>query len=182
MISILILFLLFQFDSVTIFELPEGNLMWSTERPNNAKFCVPAAFTSEEGTVEGEYKLDGRIYNPNKRLKISLDGNTFYVDKVWRSDVGFQQLILVHKGKAKSFKDSRRYVRRALCKKNERVFLVESNSKMTLTEFAKECNKVSSEAVYLDMGSYGFGYLGNRLLSPFAFFGRMKQSNWLYIE
>lgn len=40
---------------IKIMELPEGELAWTTERPKNAKICVPAAFTDLEGNVEGEY-------------------------------------------------------------------------------------------------------------------------------
>lgn len=171
-----------QVSSVRILDLPKGDLKWSTERPDKAKFCVPAAFTSESGTIEGEYRLNGEIYNPNKRLKISIDDTTFYVDKHWHTDNGFQQLVLVYNNRVKVFKDNRRYIRRALCKKNEHVFLVESIIKMTLSEFAKECGKISSDAVYLDMGSYGYGYIKNKVLSPLAFFGKYKQTNWLYIQ
>ena len=52
---------------------------------------------------------------------------------------------------------------------------------MTLTDFAAECVKVSSNAVYLDMGKYGYGYIGNRILSPWALYARNKQTNWIGI-
>ena len=121
---------------------------------------------SEAQNVEGEYRLNGVIHNPNKRLKVSICKDIFYVDRQWHSDSGFQQLVLVYNGKARTFRDSRKFVRRALCKMGEHVFLVESSHRMTLTDFAAECAKVSSNAVYLDMGKYGYGYIGNRILSP----------------
>lgn len=185
----LLLFLLFTFvsisspqKSVIVMDLPDGQLEWTIERPKKARFCVPAAFTSLDGKIEGEYRIAGKSYYANKRLKVSITDSIFYVDSKWHSDYGFQQLILVYNNKVKSFKDDRRFVRRALCKKDEHMFLVESVRKMTLNEFAVECGKLSSDAVYLDMGSYGFGYLGNKLLSPFAFFGREKQTNWICIK
>ena len=47
-------------------DLPEGELAWSTERPKDAKMCIPAAFTDLEGNVEGEYRLNGKIFNPTE--------------------------------------------------------------------------------------------------------------------
>ena len=48
---------------LTIMDLPEGELSWSTEKPKNAKMCVPAAFTDLEGRVEGEYRQNGIVRN-----------------------------------------------------------------------------------------------------------------------
>lgn len=167
---------------IKIMELPDGELAWTAERPKNAKMCVPAAFTDLEGNVEGEYRLNGVIHNPNKRLKVSICKDIFYVDRQWHSDSGFQQLVLVYNGKARTFRDSRKFVRRALCKMGEHVFLVESRHRMTLTDFAAECVKVSSNAVYLDMGKYGYGYIGNKILSPWALYSRGKQTNWIIVK
>ena len=167
---------------IKIMELPEGELAWTTERPKKAKMCVPAAFTDLKGNIKGEYRLDGVIHNPNKRLKVSICKDIFYVDRRWHSDTGFQQLVLVYNGKAGTFRDPRMFVRRALCKKDKHVFLVESRHRMMLADFAVECAKVSSNAVYLDMGKYGYGYIGNKILSPWALYSRGKQTNWLYIK
>ena len=167
---------------IVVMDLPAGDLAWTTERPKGAKMCVPAAFTDLEGNVVGAYRLKGKTYNPNKRLKVSITKNTFIVDGKWHSDSGFQQLVLVYNDKAKKFRDTRKFVRRALCKKGKRVFLVESRHRMTLTDFASECAKVSSNAVYLDMGEYGYGYIGHRPLSAWAYFSRKKQTNWICIR
>ena len=171
-----------QASPIIIMDLPEGELAWSTERPKEAKMCIPAAFTDLEGNVEGEYRLNGKIFNPNKRLKVSISNGTFYIDRKWHSDNGFQQLSLVYNDRARTFKDSRKFVRRALCKKGNKVFLVQSRHRMTLTEFAAECAKISSNAIYLDMGEYGYGYIGNKILSPWAYFSRNKQTNWIYVK
>ena len=171
-----------QVSPIIIMDLPEGELAWSTERPKDAKMCIPAAFTDLDGNVEGEYRLNGKIFNPNKRLKVSISNGTFYIDRKWHSDNGFQQLSLVYNDRARTFKDSRKFVRRALCKKGNKVFLVQSRHRMTLTEFAAECAKISSNAVYLDMGEYGYGYIGNKILSPWAYFSRNKQTNWIYVK
>ena len=169
-------------SGLVVMELPEGELGWTTERPQGAKMCVPAAFTNEDGKIEGEYRIDGKIYNPNGRTKVSVCKDIFYIDRQWHSDTGFQQLPLVYNGKAMKFKDTRKSIRRALCKKDKHMFLVESRRRMTLTGFAAECAKISSNAVYLDMGEYGYGYIGNKTLSLWAFYARNKQTNWLYIR
>jgi hypothetical protein len=167
---------------IIIMDLPEGELEWSTVRPKNAKMCVPAAFTDLEGNVEGEYRLNGNVYNSNKRLKVSIGDGTFYIDRKWRTNTGFQQLSLVFNDNARTFRDRRKFIRRALCKEGGKVFLAQSHRRMTLTEFAAECAKISSNAVYLDMGEYGYGFIGSRVLSPWAYFSRNKQTNWIYIK
>ena len=169
-------------SQIKILELPEGELAWTTERPKNAKMCIPAAFTDLSGNVEGEYRQEGVIHNPNKRFKVSICKDIFFIDRQWHSDSGFQQLVLVKNGKPSTFRDSRIFVRRALCKKDKHVFLVESRHRMTMTDFAAECAKSSSYAVYLDTGKYGYGHIGKKKLSPWAYFSRNKQTNWLYVK
>lgn len=56
------------------------------------------------------------------------------------------------------FTDSHKAIRRALCKDKNGVFILESNYHMTLSEFATECSKQSTNAAYLDIGEYGYGY------------------------
>ena len=57
---------------------------------------------------------------------------------------------------------------------------------MTLTSFVYYCSKYSTNAVYLDMGEYGYGYIKKgwfiRPLHILGFFTQHKQTNWLYIE
>jgi hypothetical protein len=86
------------------------------------------------------------------------------------SDNGFQQLTLVYNSKPMKFYDSRKAIRRALCKDEDGAFILQSNYPMTLSEFASECGKCSTNAAYLDMGEYGYG-----------FFTKYKQTNWIYI-
>ena len=163
-------------------DLPEGELAWSTERPKDAKMCIPAAFTDLEGNYEGGKRIIGKKYKPNKCRREKIANANFKNKRKWHSDNGFQQLSLVYNDRARTFKDSRKFVRRALCKKGNKVFLVQSRHRMTLTEFAAECAKISSNAVYLDMGEYGYGYIGSKVLSPWAYFSRNKQTNWIYIK
>lgn len=172
-------------------DLPEGDLKWSYERPKDAKFCVPAAFTDSIGNkIVGQYRYKGEIHQKkNKKMVIvSLKGNMFYISDNWLSDNGFQQWPLVYDSRTIKFKDPKKKIRRALCKdKNGVVFLLQSNIPMTLSDFAVECSKCSTNATYLDMGEYGYGYIKkkNNIVIPLLglFYGkRNKQTNWLYIE
>ena len=172
---------------VTRIDLPEGELKWSFERPKDAKMCVPAAFTTKDGKIAGAYRYKGKTYQKEVyKMKVSLKGNTFYISSKWLSDNGFQQLTLVYNSRAMKFKDQSKAIRRALCKDKNGAFLLESNYPMTLSAFAFECSKCSTNATYLDMGEYGYGYIKkNNVVRPLFVLGvatQHKQTNWLYIE
>ncbi len=173
---------------VTRFELPIGELKWTDKRPEKAKMCIPAAFTDEQGQILGAYRIDGKAYDANKTMvmKVSLKGDMFYISKHWMSDNGFQQLTLVNNSKAMKFHDSRKAIRRALCKDKNGTFILQSNYPMTMSDFAEECGKRSTNATYLDMGEYGYGYIKSRFFTRhlyiWGFFSKDKQTNWLYIE
>ena len=172
---------------VTRYDLPEGELKWSYEKPKDAKMCVPAAFTSKNGKIAGAYRYKGKTYQKEVyKMKVSLKGNTFYISNKWTSDNGFQQLTLVLDSRAMKFKSQSKAIRRALCKDKNGAFLLESNYPMTLSAFAVECSKCSTNATYLDMGEYGYGYIKkNNIVKPLFVLGiatQHKQTNWLYIE
>ena len=172
---------------VTRIELPKGELRWSTTRPEGARMCVPAAFTGIKGEVVGSYRIDGKTTNPNNRsMKVSLKGDMFYLSRNWLGDNGFHQYALVYNSKAMQFRDTDKSMRRALCKDEDGVFILESNYPMTLTTFAYYCSKRCTNAAYLDMGEYGYGYIKlgwfTRPLYIWAIFTQHKQTNWLYIE
>lgn len=175
-------------NRVTRFDLPDGELKWSPVKPKSAKMCLPAAFTNEDGKISGAYRYDGKNYQNGKALnmRVSLKGDMFYISRQWMSDNGFQQLTLVYNSKPMKFYDSRRAIRRALCKDENGTFILQSNYPMTLTDFALECSKHSANATYLDMGEYGYGYIKrNRFIRPIYIWGfctRHKQTNWIYIE
>ena len=167
---------------VTVYMVPEGRLYWTNVRPEDAKLCLPAAFTDTEGNVEGAYIIDGESYNSNNKWKVSISDNTFYISKDWVSNNGFQQLILVRTNNPNRFKDPKKFIRRALCKNKDNVFIIESNSRMTLTEFANICKDYCSDAVYLDMGVYGYGTIGNRPLCLWTYLWKDLQTNWICVE
>ena len=175
-------------NKVTRFDLPDGELKWSPVKPKSAKMCLPAAFTNEDRKISGAYRYDGKNYQNGKALnmRVSLKGDIFYISRQWMSDNGFQQLTLVYNSKPMKFHDSRRAIRRALCKDDNGAFILQSNYPMTLSDFALECSKHSTNATYLDMGEYGYGYIKkHRFIRPlyiWGFFTKHKQTNWIYIE
>ena len=175
-------------NGVTRFDLPNGELKWSNKRPQNAKMCLPAAFTDEQGQILGAYRINGKTYEANKTMvmRVSLKGDMFFISRKWMGDNGFQQLTLVNNSKAMKFHDKRKYIRRALCKDKDGAFILQSNYPMTMSDFALECGKRCTNATYLDMGEFGYGYIKNgfftRPLYIGGYFTRHKQTNWLYIE
>ena len=152
---------------VTRFDLPKGELKWSNKRPQNAKMCVPAAFTDEQGQILGAYRINGKTYEANKTMimRVSLKGDMFFISRKWMGDNGFQQLTLVNNSKAMKFHDKRKSIRRALCKDKDGAFILQSNYPMTMSDFALECGKRCTNATYLDMGEFGYGYIKNGLFT-----------------
>ena len=175
-------------NKVTRYELPSGGIKWTHTRPEDVKMCIPAAFTGEDGKISGSYRYNGKTYQNGKALnmRVSLKDESFYITKNWMSNYGFQQLTLVYNSKPMKFRDSSRAIRRALCKDDHAAFILQSNYPMTLDKFAIECSRYSTNATYLDMGEYGYGYIKkNHLVRPlyiWGFFTRAKQTNWIYIE
>ena len=174
-------------ERVTRFELPKGELKWSKTRPKNAKMCIPAAFSEPNGDIVGSYRIDGKTYKRSRmRMKVSLKDDIFYISRNWMSDNGFQQITLVCDSKPMRFQSRDKSMRRALCKDKDGVFILESNYPMTLTSFAHYCSKHCTNATYLDMGEYGYGYIKKgwfvRPLHIWGIFAQHKQTNWLYIE
>jgi hypothetical protein len=146
-------------------------------------------FSNAKNYVVGSNKINGKSYVKNRAYctKVSLIDGTFVTNKLWKSDNGFQQILLVKNNVPVKFKGSvKTFIRRALCKDKNKTFLIESNYPMTMSTFAKYCSEHCSDAVYLDMGEYGYGYIKNgfftRPLYIWGYFTRHKQTNWLYIE
>ena len=149
-------------------------------------FCAGFVYLYFEKKVTKIYH--GKTYYNGKALnmRVSLKGDSFYISKKWMSDNGFQQLTLVYNSKPMMFRDSRKAIRRALCKDENGAYILQSNYPMTLEKFAIECSKQSTNATYLDMGEYGYGYIRKtnliRPLHIWGFLTRNKQTNWIYIE
>lgn len=73
--------------------------------------------------------------------------------------------------KVRSFKDMRKFRRRALCTDDTSpgsVIIIESTRRMTMNEFAAEVARYSKNAVNLDMGRWAYGWIGKKTHTPWA--------------
>lgn len=165
----------------------EGQLGFTDTYIPDASLCIPAAYTGYNDDIEGEYRINGKTYGQQTlKERISIHPQKgLLISKEWQADVGFQQHVLVKNGKVRSFKDQRRFRRRALCCNKEepnKLFIIQSRDKMTMNEFAAEVSKYSCNAVNLDMGRWGYGWAGENILSPWAIVFKHWQTNWIYCK
>ena len=165
----------------------EGKLLFTDKYNPDAKICIPAAYTGTDGKIEGQYRING-ITKGGKGLKerVSLHPTKgIVISTQWQSANGFQQHVLVKDGKVRSFRDKRRFRRRALCNDAsnlDSLFIIESRCRMTMNEFAAVLSKHSTNAVNLDMGRWGYGWNDKRKLSRWAAPFKSWQTNWIVIN
>ena len=140
--------LLYIYKIPVIIPIKEGkDLVFTNQYDEDALLMIPAAYTNEDGTIQGEYRIDGKIYGkPSRKERISLHPTKgIIISGSWHSDNGFQQTVLVKNGKARMHDDDRKRIRRALCNENKtgcELMIVESATPMTLSDFAKELSKI----------------------------------------
>lgn len=174
---------LLQIDKVKVTAL-KGNVKFTNKYQPDAKVCIPAAYTGYDGKIEGQYRINGKTYGAKglKECTSIHPEKGLIISREWRSGNGFQQHVLVKNGKVRSFKDKRRFRRRALCCSASdpgSLFIIESTRKMTMNEFAAEVARHSTNAVNLDMGRWGYGWIGKKKLSPWAVFFKHWQTSWI---
>ena len=165
----------------------EGKLCFTDTYIQDAALCIPAAYTGYHDDIEGEYRINGKTYGQQTlKERVSLHPQKgLLISKEWQADSGFQQHVLVKNGKVRTFKDQRRFRRRALCCNKEepnKLFIIQSRDKMTMNEFVAEVSKYSWNAVNLDMGRWGYGWAGENILSPWAIVFKHWQTNWIYCK
>ena len=175
-------------DSLAIIPIKEcKSLTFTNEYDKDALLMIPAAYTNEDGTIQGEYRIDGKTYGtPSRKERISLHPvKGIVISGSWHSDNGFQQTVLVKNGRARMHDDSRKRIRRALCNESKDgclLMIVESSTPMTLSDFARELSKICYTAVNLDTGNYGYGWYGKMKFSRWAYYNKSKQTNWICIK
>lgn len=175
-------------DSLAIIPIKEGkDLIFTNQYDKDALLMIPAAYTNEDGTIQGEYRIGGKIYGtPSRKERISLHpAKGIVISGSWHSGNGFQQTVLVKNGRARMHDDTRKRIRRALCNENSTgcsFMIVESATPMTLSDFAKELSKICYTAVNLDTGNYGYGWYGKLKFSRWAYYNKNKQTNWICIK
>ena len=171
---------------VTVVSIP-ADIHFTNEYNPDAYLCLPAAYTTACGEIEGQYRIDGTTQG-EKTLKEYISIHPTYgleIGPKWCSDNGSQQHVLVKNHNARHFKDTRKRYRRALCNKSKSTrsyLIIESTYPMTLTEFAEHVSRHNYNAVNLDMGEYGYGWIGKSARSRWAKYYRKHQTSWIICE
>ena len=172
-----------QADKVKISHIT-GQVQFTDKYMPSASMCIPAAYTDVNGKIEGQYRINGKTFGSQSlKERVSLHPNKgLVISREWVSGNGFQQHVLVRNGKVRHFRDKQRFRRRALCSDDSShgsLLIIESTGKMTLNEFAAEVAKHSNNAVNLDMGRWGYGWIENKIHSPWAIVFKQWQTNWI---
>lgn len=175
-----------QADKVKITHIG-GQVQFTDKYMPDASMCIPAAYTDLDGKIEGQYRIKGKTYGiQSLKERVSLHPTKgLIISREWMSGNGFQQHVLVKNGKVRHFRDKRRFRRRALCSDDSSpgsLLIIESTRKMTLNEFATEVAKHSNNAVNLDMGRWGYGWIGNKIHSSWAIIFKHWQTSWIICE
>ena len=158
-----------------------NTIQFSNTHSDSNFLCIPAAYTTIDGVIEGKYIING-ISHGQKSLKefVSIHPTKgLLIGNTWYSNNGFQQHILVKNSKSRTFVDQRIARRRCLCSKNGEYFIIESIFPITLTEFAQLVSNHCDNAVNLDMGDYGYGWIGKNKHSRIFKYNKHKQTNWI---
>ena len=193
--SLILFVILLIFSSYTYFPQPSkvkvthigGSVEFTNKYNPNACMSIPAAYTGYDGKIEGQYRINGKTYGgQGLKERVSLHPQKgLIIGRDWMSGNGFQQHVLVKSGKVRHFKDKRRFRRRALCSDDSTpgsYLIIESTRRMTMNDFAIEVARYSKNAVNLDMGRWGYGWIGNKIHSPWAILFKNWQTNWIIIK
>ncbi|MBX9951100.1 MAG: hypothetical protein K2Y39_18160 [Candidatus Obscuribacterales bacterium] len=172
---------------------------------NSVLLCIPCAFTSYVGSIDGIYICDGRVHH--KHFVSNACGGAGvirngYIDlistnkgKIFTADYLkdlsakraslFQQFLVVENGIPAHFKDKTLYQRRAIVKlKDGQTALVESKNALTLTQFGVDLKELGAKnALYTDMGAYDEGWYRDAVDKAVKPIGNdrsltEKQTNW----
>ncbi|HEY9679326.1 MAG TPA: hypothetical protein V6C76_15065 [Drouetiella sp.] len=201
-------------SGVTYSLYPQGNLKFDfvTSRPatkkSNILFCIPAAFTTPSNRVDGICISNGEpasasVVNKNLGGAVVIDRGDckfFPTDKglkltsVLLKDVQkkraslFQQFLLVHEGRAATFKDKTKFQRRAICQFDKSFGVIESDKAIDFATFNSDLVEIGAkEALYCDMGAWDEGWYRPSPDSKIVKIGKdrsltARQSNWLLLR
>lgn len=195
----------------TLFYKQSERCKWITQRPHrkdlSVVLCIPAAFTSAYGQIDGVYAVDGKFYNQNhpddkigglvtvlagncqisSAPKGQIDPGTMGEVLGAKGDL-FQQFQLVVNGRPERFRDSSRFQRRGIIisEKGETA-VVESQEAITLTQFSTDLAELGAmQAAYTDMGPWDEGWYrdanGKTVTIGKDRSLTFKQTNWLIFQ
>jgi len=175
------------------------------------KLCIPAAFTSTtKGQIDGLFVINGHRYlldTLHRKYKGEIWGGLSIINDeiaIYNTDdrkltmqiadsiakIGgdfFEQFLLVQDGKVKTFNYERLnapYIRRALALSYDGKWnIIESKESLGLNSFAEQLISFHvSDAIYLDMGSYGEGWIrdeNNQIKTITPGSNSHNQTSWL---
>ncbi len=192
--------LFYQGDLAASFELKRPK-----KTDNSVLFCIPCAFTSYVGSIDGVYISDGKVHhrhfvsnqiggagiiqNGNFELIATDKGkvltNTYLNELAKKRATLFQQFLIVLDGVPAHFKDKTLFQRRAITKmKDGQTAIFESKTAITLTQFGQDLKDAGAKnALYTDMGAYDEGWYrdAEKTVKPLGLDRSLtdKQTNWL---
>lgn len=180
------------------------------ERPRRAArgdlvLCIPAAFTTSDNKIDGLHLYKGKVHGSvndkfggaimfaGNECKIFATGggatlkNPAYLEKLRRNGVSlFQQFLLVDNCRASTYKDKTKFQRRAIVEKTDGAMaIIESNSAMPLSDFAKDLVALNARnAIYTDMGAWDEGWYLDAVSGSLRTLGKdrsltSRQTNWV---
>lgn len=193
----------------TIFYQGPHTAAFELKRPrptdDSVLLCIPCAFTSYVGSIDGIYVCDGKIHHKHFVSNAcggagiirngSIDLISTNKGKIFTSDYLkelsakraslFQQFLVVENGVPAHFKDKTLFQRRAIVKfRDGQTALVESKNALTLTQFGVDLKDMGAKsALYTDMGAYDEGWYrdADKTVKPIGNDRSLteKQTNWL---
>ena len=189
--------------------IPFGlDIALTSQRPeisDSVYFCIPAAYTAKDTTIDGLYIINGRIADSVFNEKLTgaciMDGQLLQIIKreelskrlinqiIQDSFSFFQQSILVRNSEiviCDLFKE-RKNIRRALVIFPDYSCIAESVDQVTILEFQKSLIESGAiDAIYLDMGTWSEGWYKNNKCEikkiGEKFYNTHLQTNWLIFK
>ncbi len=196
-------------NEYTIFHQGDLAASFEMKRPkqtdNSVLLCIPCAFTSYVGSIDGVYICDGKVHHrhfvsdqiggagiiqngsveliPTDKGKVLT--NNYLNDLAKKRATLFQQFLIVQDGVPAHFKDKTLFQRRAITKmKDGQTAIFESKTAISLTQFGQDLKDAGAKnALYTDMGKYDEGWYRNseKAVKPLGLDRSLtdKQTNWL---
>lgn len=196
-------------NEYTVFYQGDLAAAFDTKRPKQTDksilLCIPCAFTSYVGSIDGAYVCDGKVHHrhfvsdqfggagliKDGSIELISTGKGKLLTKEYLNDLAkrrlalFQQFLIVENGQPSHFKDKTLFQRRAIAKfKDGQTGVVESKAAITLTQFGHDLKDAGARyALYTDMGTYDEGWYRDAgdSIKPLGLDRSMtsKQTNWL---
>lgn len=196
------------YGNITLYE-PFGLIADLTpihpDKSDSIFFCIPAAYTSKDTTIDGLYfcngirarsafnnKLTGACYFKDESFNIipSAEIDSALISFIQERKMNFfqQSLLVYHSGiyPCTLFKEKKN-MRRALVKLNGNMFVAESVDPLRIVDFQQALLEIGvTDAIYLDMGTWSEGWYKNNNCQYIRIGEKFQnthlQTNWLIFK